>query len=227
MKMQLGSKRPRRTALLSAAMMAGMAVSAQGAMLLSDNFTTGNYPGDVPKLTTGATYSWSAGTDPAFPAGDTPALPPRLTEGYDASGGGNTALWGNWDSGAPAILTFDLKAAYAIESVGLNAYFNGDSQGVARVSVETSSDGVNFAPWSDASDPGGLSGNQVLSVNAAAVTAQYVRVTAERYVPAVPSWHHSIVLGEVAIFGSQVPEPSSLIAISSAAAGLILRRRRA
>jgi hypothetical protein len=215
----------KRTTLLAAATIAGFGATAQGAMLLSDNFTTGNYPGDVPKLITGATYSWSAGTDPAFPGGD--GVPPKLTEGNDASGGGNTALWGNWDSGAPAILTFDLKAAYSIESVGLNAYFNGDSQGVARLSVETSSDGVSFAPWSDVSDPGGLAGNQVLSASTIPVTAQYVRVTAERYVPAVASWHHSMVLGEVAIFGSEVPEPSSLLAMSSAAAGLFLRRRRA
>jgi hypothetical protein len=203
--MILGSGKRMSLWKASLAVTAMLTGSAQAVSLLSGNYTEWEYPGNVPAIATGATYSWTNGTDTNFPAGD-PNLT-KLIDGVSANGGGNSAVWGGWDNGAPAIVTFDLKSSYSIESVGLSAMFNSNN-GVARVSVDLSSDGTTFTPWSSFTNPGSPDGNhRVLTVTGAASAAQYVRLTVERYVEGYP-WYHQMVLGEAAIFGSAGSAPT-------------------
>ncbi|MFA5205877.1 MAG: PEP-CTERM sorting domain-containing protein [Lentisphaeria bacterium] len=208
----------------------GGTLPSEAGWLLSNNPTSGDYPGTVPVLATGATYSWLAGSDADVIAQDPNCTKAR--DGYSEVAGGNNAVYGTWGATATYTAVFDLQAVYQIEQVAVSTVFtftNGSadhSAGIGTLTVWTSADGITYGtPWDQLIDPTPInSRNALLSVTGLApVDARYVRVELDRIGSPGNTWYMQARTGEIAIFGA-VPEPATLGLLGLG--GLILLRRR-
>ena len=206
--------------------------SEAGSILLSGNNTGGDYPGAVPTLATGATYSWLAGSDAAVVTQDSGYT--LMTNGMSEAAGGYGAVYGTWGATATYTAVFDLKAAYQIDRVGVSTAFTftagsaDHSAGIGKLTVWTSADGTNYGTaWGQLVDPTPVDGRNIdLSVLAAPVDARYVKIEIDRIGSPGNTWYMQARTGEIAIFGGAIPEPLSLGLLTLGAAVLAVRRRR-
>lgn len=219
--------------LAAAGILLGATRGSDAALLLSGNVTAYDAPGPVPVMVpaTGATYSWLAGSN-AGAVGLDPQLI-KMTDGYSDVYGGDASVNGTWDSNVPYTAVFDLKMAYQVEQVVVSSAFqSGDGGatfygGTGMITVWTSIDGIQFGDaWGQLINPTPvLDRNVPLSVSAAPVAAQYVRIEVSNVGTGEVRYYHAVT-GEMEIFGDAVPEPLSLGLLTLGAAVLAVRRRR-
>jgi len=234
------------TSILTAAVAFVIAgVTPCSAVLLSNNNTSGDYPGSVVKLSTGATYTWGTNTSAGNGPGNTDSQTlaqdtsfTKMVDGTSASGGGSFATFSAWDSSVGQTAIFNLNNVYRIEYATISALFNSSNNtaGVGLFQAYTSTDGVNYTLFGRWTDPAPSDGsNQILTINpAAAVNAQYVMFYTNRYAPnagepVLPgqTYYHQVVLGEMAVWGT-VPEPKTWgLIIAGLAFIAIIKRRKA
>ncbi|WP_043583353.1 discoidin domain-containing protein [Geminisphaera colitermitum] len=227
----------RNFAIATIAMTAATAAHA-AEFLLSDNTdrsaSVAAYPGPVTaanRIVTGVTYSYL--TDAANSAnkgvGDTDAsiistdnyyagIKRELLDGYSERGGGNNASNSSWQNSVGATILFDLNQNYLISKVAVSVGHNGN-QGVGDYQVFVSTDNNTFTAlgiWdgsknmidgAESTNPGR---NTELSITATTLAeARYVKIFLTNWNPALTSrLYNQLAIGEVAIWGDNVPAPS-------------------
>jgi hypothetical protein len=178
--------------------------------LLSGNTLNTLIPTGTPTIATGATYSWlQEGTH----ATNSEIVTTDLNGALDMTDGlngpdGNYSNNSSWQPNTPAFgnLVFDLKSVYKVSKVKLWAD-TGNNAYMSKVEVMVSMDGLNY------NSAGIIENTNALNSGFAAVTFALKPAFYGRYVKVIMHKDQAkpiMRLGEVAVFGEQLDQPSLL-----------------
>ncbi|MDR1282495.1 MAG: discoidin domain-containing protein [Opitutaceae bacterium] len=208
----------------------------------------------IERITTGATYSYLiddasntglGNTDAELIATDSKSDGRELLDGGAALLGGDYGANSKWDNSTGTTILFDLKSNYLVESVKLSVDWR-INQGVATFQVFVSTDNITYTAlgtWdgghtvlnttSSEVDVGRNTEIGIVSTTVGGSEARYVKIFVSNWNEAHTSRpFHQLSLGEVAIWGDNVPspavpEPSTCALIASAVVfGIAILRRR-
>ncbi len=208
-----------------------------GNMVNQQDPGTDEFPSDTPVIATGATYSWEQGSDSQLINNDNGGNYPDMTDGVKFQGEAETDC--TWSAGFVwGAVIFDLKDTYIVEKVWVRSREwkneNPVRHGISRMKVYLSDDGSNFtlvgtverenqelvwsADWTDTVA-------YQFTLDGINQQTRYVKIRIEKDSVGDSCTLYQMVPTEMAVWGSQVPEPTTL-GLISLGLGLLSRRSR-
>ena len=172
------------------------------------------------KLDTDAEYSWSEDSDAELVNTDSDYAGHNITNGNLKNLSGKFVANSKWGTWGVATVTFDLKKLYAIDYVDIWAESSNTGRQLGTISIETSSDGVNFSAATvfeavrpDAEYIAGKTDQKSMectSCGIGGINARYVRMTFQKAQKTVFDRNaYQYALGECVIIGGEQRNPQS------------------